>query len=464
MWMGALMAASNRVLGLVLALVSLCAGTSAWAAPAGSVQYTQGVATVQNSASQSHIAGAGAPINQGDTITTAPGSYAVLKLSDGTLMTVRPDSKLVVTTYDYQPSASGSSGSMVFGLLRGGLRAITGIIPKRDTNAARIVTPTATVGIRGTDFDARLCNGDCPVQAAQGARISRPNAIIASARILSAVGGITATDAQGGHRLMATGAPVYPGDTVETPPDGYAVLVFRDETRMTVQPNSRMKVDDFVFDKKQPSEGRFFVSLLKGGLRAFTGVIGSTNHDNVAVRTPTATVGIRGTGWDLQCIGTCAGETATAAQDGLTATVWLGEIVLKEPGGQDIIVIATGETGIIRPGHHGEKSADALQFSTPRPDELTVNMDLLFGEFELSGSETGLWVLVRDGHVSLETANGELDLGRGESGYTDGTQLLRPILTPNFLILDSTPLPNAKDGGNLLSLIQSQGVVAQCTP
>jgi hypothetical protein len=464
MSMGVLMVASNRVLTRLVLAALLAFTEGALAAPAGSVQYTQGVATVQNASTQSHIAGAGAQINQGDTITTAPGSYAVLKLSDGTLMTVRPDTKLVVTTYDYQQTATGSSGSMVFGLLRGGLRAITGLIPKRDINAARIITPTATVGIRGTDFDARLCNGDCPVQAGQAARVGHQNAIIASARIFLEVGGITATDAQGGHRLMATGAPIYPGDTIETPPNGYAVLVFRDETRMTVQPNSRMKIDDFVFDKKQPTEGRFFISLLKGGLRAFTGVIGQANHDNVAVKTPTATVGIRGTGWDLQCVGSCAGDPPVGSQDGLTATVWLGEIVLKTPVGQDVLVLLSGETGIIKPGHTGEKSTDALKFTTPRPDSLDVNMDLLFGEVELAGSESGLWVLVRDGHVSLETSTGELDLGRGESGYTDGTQLLRPILTPDFLILDSTPLPNAKDSGDLLSLIKSQGVVAQCTP
>jgi hypothetical protein len=458
------MVAFNRVFAGLGLVASLAMGQAAIAAPAGSVQYTQGVATVQNATSQSHIAGAGAQINQGDTITTAPGSFAVLKLSDGTMMTVRPDSKLVVTTYDYQATATGSTGSMVFGLLRGGLRAVTGLIPKRDINAARIVTPTATVGIRGTDFDARLCSGDCPIESGQAARVSKPNAIIASARILSEVGGITATDAAGAHRLMATGAPVYPGDTIETPTNGYAVLVFRDETRMTVQPNTRMKIDDFVFDKKQPTEGRFFVSLLKGGLRAFTGVIGRANHDNVTVRTPTATVGIRGTGWDLQCIGSCAGDPPVAAQDGFTATVWLGEIVLKNPGGQEVLVLVSGETGIIKPGHTGEKSTDALMFTTPRPDSLVVDMDLLFGEVELSGAENGLWVLVRDGHVSLETANGELDLGRGESGYTDGTQLLRPILTPDFLILDSTPLPGGKNSGDLLSLIKSQGVVAQCTP
>ncbi len=435
----------------------------AHAAPAGSIEYTQGVATVQSGTAATHIAGPGAPVNQGDTITTAPNSYTVVKMVDGTRMTVRPDSKLVVTTYDYQPTDTGSSGSMVFSLLRGGLRAITGIIPKRDVNAARIVTPTATVGIRGTDFDARICSGDCGSGGVADARAQHANNIIASARVLSETGVIFATNAQGTRRLMATGAPIYPGDTLETPAAISAVIVFRDETRMTIQPATRMKVDDFVFDVKQPTEGRFFVSLLKGGLRAFTGIIGQANHDNVAVRTATATVGIRGTGWDVSCQGSCAGEANSGDDDGLKTTVWLGEIVLKSPSGQELLVVTSGETGFINPRNpNGSKGGNALDFQTPRPDQVKVDMALLFGETELSDNQQGLYVLVRDGHVSLETATGELDLGQGEAGFTDGTLLIRPINVPNVLQYDFIPLPGGKYG-DLLSLINAQGVNAVCS-
>ncbi len=458
------MAASKLTAGawLCAALLTLAAPFAAHAAPAGAVEYTQGVATVQGGA-QTHIAGPGAQVNQGDTITTAPGSYTVVKLSDGTRMTIRPDSKMVITTYDYQPNQANGGGSMVFSLLRGGLRAITGLIPKRDVNAARIITPTATVGIRGTDFDARLCNGDCGTGTLVGdTRVQHPNNIVASARVLSETGVTYAINAQGNRRLMATGAPVYPGDTIETPVGINAVLVFRDETRMTVQPNTRMKVDDFVFDAKQPTEGRFFVSLIKGGLRAFTGVIGRANHDNVAVRTPTATVGIRGTGYDLQCVGSCANEAPGSDGDGLTATVWDGVIVLRAPDGAELLVLNSGETGFINRTTPAIKIDRALNFDTPRPDQVTVDMALLFGETDLSDNRDGLYVLVRDGHVSLELGTGELDLGQGETGFTDGVVLIRPIITPTILQYDPIPLPGGKYG-DLLSLINSQGVPAQCS-
>src|SRR5690606_26622616 len=48
-----------------------------------------------------------------------------------------------------------------FRLLKGGFRAVTGLIGKNDRERFRVRTPVATIGIRGTDFEARLCDGDC---------------------------------------------------------------------------------------------------------------------------------------------------------------------------------------------------------------------------------------------------------------------------------------------------------------
>ena len=47
----------------------------------------------------------------------------------------------------------------------GGLRAVTGLISKAGPDRVRLVTPTATVGIRGTEFDARLCGPECRLEA-----------------------------------------------------------------------------------------------------------------------------------------------------------------------------------------------------------------------------------------------------------------------------------------------------------
>ena len=56
---------------------------------------------------------------------------------------------------------SGTLDGFFTSLFKGGVRVVAGLIAKLFPNAARLTTPTDTVGIRGTDFDARLCGTDC---------------------------------------------------------------------------------------------------------------------------------------------------------------------------------------------------------------------------------------------------------------------------------------------------------------
>lgn len=190
---------------------------------------------------------------------------------------------------------------MVVQLLRGGFRAITGLISKNSPDAARVVSRTATLGIRGTDFDARICTNDCRAKSNKIAEKPRASVILASAKVVSSLGDIGAVDAEGVRRLLVPGGSVYPGETVQTAADARAILAFRDDTRLTVGPGTRFRVDSFVFDAQNSREGRFLVSLLRGSMRALTGLIGKANTRNVGFSTPTATVGIRGTGIDLDC-------------------------------------------------------------------------------------------------------------------------------------------------------------------
>src|SRR5262245_18006356 len=46
-------------------------------------------------------------------------------------------------------------------LLRGEFRTVTGLIGKGSGDAYSVVTPVATIGIRGTDYSAAYCEGDC---------------------------------------------------------------------------------------------------------------------------------------------------------------------------------------------------------------------------------------------------------------------------------------------------------------
>lgn len=120
----------------------------------------------------------GDPVQSGDQIQTAHNSYANLLFADGGRILLRPNTDFVVEDFqrggetaaggDDEPVAATAADSgpsrAFFQLLRGGFRAISGLIGKTDRSAYRVVTPTATIGIRGTDYEAFLCEGDCPTE------------------------------------------------------------------------------------------------------------------------------------------------------------------------------------------------------------------------------------------------------------------------------------------------------------
>lgn len=123
----------------------------------------------------------GDAVHTGDQIETAHNSYANLLFADGGRILLRPNTQFVVEDFQQgsgaAPADAGSDtdasvadaadsgpSRAFFQLLRGGFRAISGLIGKTDRSAYRVVTPTATIGIRGTDYEAFLCEGDCPTE------------------------------------------------------------------------------------------------------------------------------------------------------------------------------------------------------------------------------------------------------------------------------------------------------------
>ena len=70
-------------------------------------------------------------------------------------------------------------------------------------------------------------------------------------------------------------------------------------------------------------------------------------------------------------------------------------------------------------------------------------MGPLFTSTPVNETQEGLYVFVRDGHLEVQTAQGVLQLGRGEVGLAtvEGTAL-RPLLMPRFIEQDRTPMPN----------------------
>jgi hypothetical protein len=428
---------ARAALGICLLLAAAGAGAQL----AGEVEFSRGVGFAQAPGQAPRTLGKGLPLKEGDRLTTAEGASAIIKLQDGTRMTVRPNSELVLQQYRFKENAPDNN--MLMQLLRGGFRAVTGLISKNAPNAARIQTNTATIGIRGTDFDARLCTRDCGAESERVTAAARPNAVSASAKIVSSRGEVNAVDGSGQRRRLVDGGSVYPGDLVETGSGTQAVLAFRDDTRITLGATTRFRVDNFVYDDRNAGEGRFLVSILKGSVRALTGLIAKANNRNVGFSTATATIGIRGTGVDINCTGACAGEAGDSGS-GLTLFTWLGSIVVTPTGQTALEALQAGQGLFISPSGI-EMISNQPDMDGPRPDTITVPPKL-FSSDNVSDNEEGLFVFVRDGHIEIVAAGDVLHLGRGEAGFAGpGGDARRPVNIPKFIDFDRLPLPTSRN-------------------
>ncbi|TFZ00982.1 hypothetical protein EZ313_21390 [Ramlibacter henchirensis] len=434
------------------ALLTLCGG-AALAQSAGEVEFARGVGFAQSPGQPPRTLGKGLPLSEGDRLTTSDGASAILRLEDGTRMTVRPNSELVITQYRYRENASDNN--MLLQMVRGGFRAVTGLISKNAPNAAKVQTSTATIGIRGTDFDARLCSRDCGAEAARVAESARPNAVLASAKVVQSQGEIHAVDADNNRRRLVEGGGIYPGDVVETAPGARAVIAFRDDSRITLGSSTRFRIDNFVYDEQNAGEGRFLASLLRGSVRALTGLIAKANNRNVGLSTATATIGIRGTGFDAACPGECTGNN-------LNLFTWLGSIAVTPQGRTGMEILQAGQGLVVLPTGTVEPLTAPPAIEGPRPDEVTVPPKL-FAMENLPDTEEGLFVYVRDGHIEVATAGDVLHLGRGEAGFAaqQGTTV-RPLNIPKFLDFDVVPMPTSRNP-LLQSVLQDNNIKARNT-
>ncbi len=118
-------------------------------AAAGLVQFTAGDVQLRRGDSLSRLA-KGAELDGGDVVLTGTEGRAQIRFTDGGLVALYPDSQFTVTRY--ADGAGTGEDHFVVNLLRGGMRALTGLIGKRNPASYKVITPTAVVGIRGSAF------------------------------------------------------------------------------------------------------------------------------------------------------------------------------------------------------------------------------------------------------------------------------------------------------------------------
>jgi len=153
-----------------------------------------------------------------------------------------------------------------------------------------------------------------------------------AAHVEFVMGDPAAVNAAGRERVLRKGDSVDSGDMVNTR-TGRAQLRFSDGAYISLQPDTQFRIDDYRYNGKSDGTERGFFSLLKGGMRTITGLVGRAHKRNYQVTTTVATIGIRGTEYTLSMSG------------GLRGSVGEGEIQVCNTGG--CLPVTSGQSFVV---------------------------------------------------------------------------------------------------------------------
>lgn len=192
-------------------------------------------------------------------------------------------------------------------------------------------------------------------------------AVLASSGTVTQLSGtLSVKKSDGSVKILSQKSEVQSGDTINTEKDTYAQIRFTDGGQVTLKPNTSVRIEDFKFSEQKPQEDSFLFGLLKGGLRAVTGIVGKRNKDKYQLQTATATVGIRGTTFAADdCVNNRETPDCARLQPGVYVGVADGEIVVRNAQGE--LGIAAGQFGLIAPNERPLflSTDPGLQFAPP---------------------------------------------------------------------------------------------------
>lgn len=207
----------------------------------------------------------------------------------------------------------------------------------------------------------------------------------------------TTIDGATGKRVLEPEAPVFAGDRIETGQIGTAQVRFRDDTKLVIGPNSSMVIDAFVFNNDDTAR-EISINVVKGAFRFITG---NSRKDAYTITTPTATIGVRGTEFDIAV--EREGTTRVANFEGET------EICRRQPGGgvldpqEDCVEVTEPCTlSVVRPTQREvvKYSNDDVEFRNRQLEfyfPYVRDQSRLFRDFQVDLTECNFSAVVRPG-------------------------------------------------------------------
>ncbi len=172
------------------------------------------------------------------------------------------------------------------------------------------------------------------------------------ARVIVSVGDVNAIRT-GTTLPLKFGAELQSGDSLRTGPESYVQLRFSDGAIVALRSDTEFRIDNFRYNGVADGLERAFFSLVKGGFRTVTGIIGKRNKTNYTVQTSVSSIGIRGTHFNIvQCDGGCRGSDGSPAPSGTYGGVSDGRISAtplnnpteKEFGAGEFFYVANANT------------------------------------------------------------------------------------------------------------------------
>lgn len=217
-------------------------------------------------------------------------------------------------------------------------------------------------------------------------------------------GPLLAKKASGVVKILSLKSEVESGDTLVTEKNTYAMVRFVDASEITLKPGTTLTVENFSFDGARPEGDAANFNLVKGGLRSITGLLGKRSKEKFALKTPTATIGIRGTTFIADYVP--GGETEEQAL--ASARAWVAASTAALDGGAPLAPLMLAQAAV------------------PRPPA--------------GGLAPGLYVQVIDGLISLSNRGGTSNFSAGQFGFTPSFKQ-PPVVLPSSSQVPAFSLP-----------------------
>ncbi len=267
---------------------------------------------------------------------------------------------------------------------------------------------------------------------------------------------------------LGAGDPVYEGDVLVTAGDSAVGIIFVDNSTMSMGGSARIVIDEMVYDSSSESGSQLF-DIVQGAFVFASGQIGKTNPEDVQVRTPVATIGIRGTKFGVNVDQELNDATVTLFEGAVVVENGAGQVLLNSIGQSTVIGaanLAPGDVFIMDPDTQTRTYGEAIDYSPDAarrgdddgggedqdtgdlsPEELEKLAEQL-EDLDTAAGPSGAIGDVTQSALFLRLLNGVLG---GSGGLSSGTLDGESYNSGNDFVFSDTDKSNVFDIGSPIS-------------